>query len=64
MKIYNQHILYLEENKFKGANKNPQYCIILFLPNDIPAFNELVIKNTLVEKQDHFCLYGRVSPAS
>ena len=64
MKRYNQHILYLEENKFKGTNKNPQYCIILFDPNDIPTFNELVIKNTLVKKQDHFCLYGRVSPAS
>ena len=30
----------------------------------ISAFNESVIKNTLVKKYDHFCLFGRVSPDS
>ena len=27
-------------------------------------FNELLIKNTLVKRWDHFCFYGEVSPAS
>ena len=64
MKIWDQHILYLEENKVKGRKKGPQYWIILFYSKDILTFNELVIKNTLVKKLDHFRFYGRVSPAS
>ena len=36
----------------------------LFLLKNIATLNELVIKNTLVKIQDHFCFYGRVSPAS
>ena len=50
MKIYNQHIVYLEENKLNSRKKGPQYCIILFYSKDIPMFNELVIKNTTVKK--------------
>ena len=50
MKIQNQRILYLEENKIKDRKKGPQYCIISFYSKDIPTFNELVIKNTLVKK--------------
>ena len=29
-----QHIVYLEENKFKGRKKGLQYCIILFYSKD------------------------------
>ena len=50
MKIQYQHILYLEENKFKGRKNAPQYWIISFYSKDIRSFNKLVIKNTLVKK--------------
>ena len=30
----------------------------------MPTFSELVIKNTLVKKEDHFRFFGRVSLAS
>ena len=50
MKIQNQRILYLEENKIKDRKKGPQYCIISFYSKDLPTFHELVIKNTLVKK--------------
>ena len=42
--------IYLEENKFKGRKKGQQYWIISFYSKDVPTFNELVIKNTLVKK--------------
>ena len=41
--------------------RTARYCMI---SKDIPTFNKLVIKNTLVKKQDNFCFYGRVSLAS
>ena len=47
MKIENQHILYLVENKIKGREKGLQYWIISFYSKDIPTSNELLIKNTL-----------------
>ena len=50
MKIQNQIFLYLEENKIKHRKKPPEYWIISFYSKDIPTFNELVIKNTLVKK--------------
>ena len=53
--------IYLEENKFRGRKKGPQYCIISFYPKHVPTFNELVIKNTPVK---NFYFYGRSSPAS
>ena len=56
MKKSNQHILYCEENKFKSRENS--------FTQDIPTFDELVIKNTLVKKLDHFPFYGRSSPAS
>ena len=34
---------------FKGRKKGPQYWIISFCAKDIPTFNELVIKNALVQ---------------
>ena len=36
--------------KFKGRKKGRQYLIISFNSKDIPAFKELVIKNTLVKR--------------
>ena len=36
MKILNQHILCLEENKFRGGKKAPQYWVISFYSNNIP----------------------------
>ena len=50
MNIRYQHIVYLEENKFRGSKKGPQYCIISFCLKDIPTFSELIIKNTRVKK--------------
>lgn len=35
MKIQNQDIAYLGENKFKGRKKGPQFCIISFNSEDI-----------------------------
>ena len=35
MKIQNQYIVYLGENKFKGRKKGPQLCIISFNSEDI-----------------------------
>ena len=34
----------------KSRKKGPQYWIISFYSKDIPTFNELVIKNTLVKR--------------
>ena len=50
MKIQNQHIVYLEENKFNSRKKGPQYCIISFYSKDISMFNVLTVKKTLVKK--------------
>ena len=34
----------------KGRKKGPQHWIISFYSKDVPTFNELVIKNTLVKR--------------
>ena len=47
IKIWNQNVL---QNKFKGRKKGPKNFIISFYSKDIPSFNELVIKNTLVKR--------------
>ena len=49
-KIKNQHIGYLEESKLNNKKKGSQYCTISFYSEDIPTFNESVIKNTHVKK--------------
>ena len=69
MKIWNQDILYIlkktrKRNWEKSIKRSPRCWTISFYSKDIPTFNELVIKNTLVKKQDYFCFYGRVSLAS
>ena len=50
MRILNQYIVYLEENKSNSRKKGPQLSLIAFYSKDIRTFNKFEIKNTPVIK--------------
>ena len=50
-------MVYLEENKLNSIMECPQYCKVCFYLKHIPAFKELVIKNTPIKKVRPFFVF-------